>query len=674
MKKLNYIIVTFLLFFLLFTGCVNAEELENETEVEPKSELTYYLKITYDGVDVKGVNSESNSCVADVYSDTIYVEDKIPSGLKFIKFVTTSDGTFNAVSTSTGGACSGEVIDDTNDASVTEGTWNENKTEYTYHGLHYSVEDNTVRCKIKKLQAGGELVIGIVTETPTIDDDQTQEIEHRRDFYNYASVLEGAIRKFSNVVHVFMKDKDVDVYDVEYQYEGEVPAGVAELPIKSSYAENAKVGVASDVPTEDYEFSGWETSDATITNRQFIMPNKKVLLKGSFSQSTAEKYKVTYRITGEMPEEYDIPQEKEYTVNSVVNVDLLQQGDIVNGYKFSGWTTPDVTVSGQNDFIMEAKNVVFTGSFEKIEYKVEYKFIADNTQNSGANSYESVLPENSDKYLPATSTYAPGTKVKVAPNPTIEGYIFSGWSISEDFKMPEEDVVIYGEWIKVTGTFEPKIEKEIVNNKDSYKTGDVVDYKITITNQNEFEIKDVLVKENNPRAKFKNSDNYVVESSNLVTIKSIPAGGKAEIYAAYTVTDDDKNTVHNEAEIRYAAADNGYVLKDREYKASCDFKVGTANVEEKTEDKTEEVVKTDDKTEKKEETEAAGKVENNNEDSTENNVEKDTNDVVVENSKDKLNPKTGDKIYYFVGILGLAVVILVKIRKINKRNRNTKRR
>ena len=69
----------------------------------------------------------------------------------------------------------------------------------------------------------------------------------------------------------------------------------------------------------------------------------------------------------------------------------------------------------------------------------------------------------------------------------------------------------------------------------------------------------VSVKENKIGAKFlepedKNNAEYVVESANLVTIKSIPAKGSVDLYAEYTVTEDDKDTIENEAEILCASS------------------------------------------------------------------------------------------------------------------------
>ncbi|MBQ3407651.1 MAG: hypothetical protein IJH12_00405 [Clostridia bacterium] len=91
---LIFIISTIL---LLFTYRSNAEVLENDVELSPGSKLTYYLNVTYDGIDRNGVES-SDSNTSENYSGYIYVEDKIPDGLEFVGFVTTETGSIGAVS------------------------------------------------------------------------------------------------------------------------------------------------------------------------------------------------------------------------------------------------------------------------------------------------------------------------------------------------------------------------------------------------------------------------------------------------------------------------------------------------------------------------------------------------------------------------------------------------
>ena len=366
------------IFIALFIGKSFATLLDNDVEVKENSELIYYLNVSYDGVDKNGTQS-STTTVSEIKSGTLFIEDKIPDGLEFTGFVTTEDGSIGAVKRSDGTTCSGKVIDDTNEASTTEGVWNGTHTEYTYHGLHYNATTRTVTFQVKNLKAGCELTVGIKTQTPTVDDPTTPEREIRRDFYNFATARERGLTINSNTVHVFMGSEFAALYNVTYEYTGTVPDGAPTAPRTSSYSAGTKVGVASNVEVEGYTFSGWTTTDATISNNSFIMPEGDVVLRGSFTQNPTKK--VTYTLTGTTPSGYVLPGEKEYYPGTIVNLDSLKAGDVFNGYRFLGWTTTDVTISSDRDFTMPSTNVALVGEFEEVTYKVTYQF------------YDGVLPQ-----------------------------------------------------------------------------------------------------------------------------------------------------------------------------------------------------------------------------------------------------------------------------------------
>ena len=89
--------------------------------------------------------------------------------------------------------------------------------------------------------------------------------------------------------------------------------------------------------------------------------------------------------------------------------------------------------------------------------------------------------------LPKEKSYGVGEKVKLEDRPSSNGYTFSGWYAEDNFEMPNEDVVIYGEWAKQTGIFKPLITAEVVDNKE-FRTNDVVTIKTTITNPEDFDL------------------------------------------------------------------------------------------------------------------------------------------------------------------------------------------
>ena len=561
-KRIKY--MAFVSILLLVGGLVflfgnsMAAPLENDVEVETDTELLYYLNVSYDGVDRQGVVSNSTT-TSEVKGGNIYVTDKIPEGLTFKGFVTTGDNSIGAVQRGTTTYCAGYVIDDTMESSST-GEWINNNTEFIYHGLHYNANTREVTFAVKGLKAGCELIVGIKTQTPSsVDDPDTSVVETRRDFYNFATAVEESLTTLSNTVHVYMGSSSATLYNVTYSYTGTIPSGAPSVPSSSSYAENTKVAVASNAILEGYTFSGWTTSNATVTNGSFTMPAGNVTFTGSFTK--LDGYKVTYQISGTTPDGYVVPSEKEYYPGKNVSVDSLKPGNIVGNYRFVGWTTNDVTISDENDFTMPNKNVTITGTFEELKYKVTYAF------------YDNPLPPNSDSLLPSSSYYKPGVTVTLPSVTEPNGYKFLGWYHEDNFKMPEEDITIYGEWKQVSGTFEPTITKEVVNRKDTYQVGETATFKVIVTNTASFAIRDVVVEEKKENAKFISGTGYSVFIDRFAVISNIAAGASVELTVTYEVQSSDAGTIENVVEIVGALADNNYELADKDYTASAQFNV-----------------------------------------------------------------------------------------------------
>ena len=550
MKKYKFIIgIIVLLLIAAIIGYTIADNLENNSEVEPSTELTYYLNVSYDGVDVSGIES-SDSVVTDVQSNIIFVEDKIPLGLEFTGFVETLDGSIGSVKRNNAEvSCLGKVIDDTNE-DTNEGVWNNDHTIYTYHGLHYNASNRTVTFRVNNLHAGCVLTVGIKTNTPsTIDDKSTVNKEKRRDFYNYATIREKIISDASNLVHVFIGSTSESMYTVTYNFASGTPSLVA--PQTTSYAEGQTVGVAPDIYLEGYSFNGWTSEDVTITDGKFVMPNRNITITGSFTATN--QHTVTYSIDGVTPDGYVLPTTKNYYPNSLVYLDSLKVGDIINGYKFLGWSSNDVSIS-YNSFEMPNSNVSIVGRFSPVTYNVNYEFIGN------------VIPPNSDELIPVSSTYSEGDIVVLGSVSDTPGYKFLGWFKEDGFTMPNKNVTVYGEWKRFLGYFEPTISMEILNNRDYYRLNDTISYKITVTNTANYPINNVIIKENNG-AYFINGTGYTIQN-NLATINEIAANSSKIVYAEYKVSSSDSNTYTNDVELISAIASDDYELKDKAYETS----------------------------------------------------------------------------------------------------------
>ena len=544
--------ITLLLLFEVLFGYTFAEILDNGVEVEPSTELTYYLSVKYDGIDVLGRTS-SDSAVAEVNSGVIYVEDKIPEGLTFDGFVTTENGSIGSVERNNPLVpCTGIVINDTSDTG-NSGAWNNNNTEFTYHGLHYDATTRTVSFRVKNLKAGCVLNVGVKTITPaTVDDPNTVQVETRRDFYNYAIAKELLITSFSNVVHAFMGNKNETLYTVTYQYVNGTSANAPALPPTMSYAAGSTVGVAPNVKFDGYNFLGWTSNDVTISNGKFTMPSSNVTITGSFSQTTA--HKVTYSISGTAPDGYVVPLEKNYYPNTYVYLDSLSVGDVFNGYRFLGWTSNDVTIT-DGYFEMPNSNVSIVGTFEPVQYNLSYQFLGD------------VKPDNSESLLPSTTQHSEGASVTLSSISDVSGYKFLGWHSPNTFTMPNKNVVVSGEWQRFNGEFEPSISIEVLDEKSYYRVGDTISYRIAVTNNDYYTINNVIIKENNSNVHFVSDSAYTIQD-NLASIDYIYGYNTVYLYAEYTVTGNDSGSFVNEVELIGALADDDYILKEQDYVAS----------------------------------------------------------------------------------------------------------
>lgn len=516
-----------------------AEVLDNGTRVEENSDLTYYIDVLYDGKDSEAVSS-SDEATANVYSDYIYVEDKLPAGLTFKEFVSSGGNSIGAVKRNDPNtSCSGSVVGG-------------------YDGLSYNPDTNTVSFKVKDLQAGCKLTVGVTTTTPSLGD------KERIDFYNTAYTKENEFSAQSNTVHVFLGKLNSITYQVSYRIEGEVPNNV-EVPTSNTYVAGASVGVASNPMVDGYTFSGWQSNDVEVMNGIFTMPSDNVVFTGTFTKS--KTYEVSYRIEGEKPDIYTIPTTKEYSASSDVFVDSLKKGDIIDGYRFLGWETDDVSLTQDGEditFTMPEKNVELVGRFEKETYTVTYQFQGN------------ILPPNADTLLPEVKSYEPGEVVKLAENPEAAGYRFLGWYANESFEMPNKNIIIYGEWAEQAGMFSPTITQEIINPKEKYEKGDTVEFKITITNPENFQIKDVILEN---KYTLVAGVGYTLMNNHYVKIPSIPANSSIEVYGRYTVEEDNYQKLENVAEIIGAIADNNYVFDtSKDYQSKVEFLVGKINL------------------------------------------------------------------------------------------------
>lgn len=575
-QKLVFKIFVFLLFVFIGTLSYTFSEvtsLKNGDRVAEGSEVTYYLTVKYDGIDRKGVDSTTiakDEELPDVSSGVINITDNLPAGLTFVDFIAPASGD-NIGSVRQDDAtkvCLGGVsytdLKNTNSASIVNST-------------------GKISFKIDSMQAGCQLTIGLKT---TVDDLPSGET--RRDYYNSFTAQEGEQTVVSNTVHLWAGKDGVTMYPVKYQYTGTVPANAPSVPKPSDgsdsfgYVPGATVKVADDVHLDNYIFSGWKTSNVTVaSDGTFTMPTSSVTFTGSFTEKA--KYNVVYQIDGVTPDDYIVPSTKTYYIDNLVTLDTLEVGTEINGYRFLGWTLPSgVTLDSNGQFTMPNKQVTITGKFEEIKYNVSYKFQGE-------------LPPNYEQYIPATHQVAPGKTVTLQPEPSdVTNYEFVGWLKEDGFIMPEEDVVVVGEWVRRIGYFYPEITVSVEPvvcssifsvdpcygrpKEDAYAT-------ITVTNTANYPIKDIIVEVDFMDYWLINET--VDGSENLLSISNLAAAGDANgndkitLKVPFTIPSDAKGKEEYNVEILSAstavtdssAEGYGHILGEADYTAVDDYYV-----------------------------------------------------------------------------------------------------
>ena len=321
-----------------------------------------------------------------------------------------------------------------------------------------------------------------------------------------ASVENGEFKITNDVHFVGSWSK---LYNVTYEYVGEVPADATELPAKESYTAGTAVDVKADATAEGYTFSGWTTDDADVTDGGFTMPAKDVVLKGSF-EKIINYYDVTYKYEGEVPADAPaVPGKETYEEGSNVAVENVPSLD---GYTFIGWETKDVTVT-DGKFTVN-NDVEFVGKWEKIinYYDVTYK-------------YEGEVPADAPA-VPGKETYEEGSNVAVENVPSLDGYTFIGWETKDvtvtDGKFTvNNDVEFVGKWEK---KIIPVEKVEVEKDEFTLTEGDKDKIEVTVTPDDA----------TNKKVTYESSDESIVKVDENGNIEAV---GEGE--ATITVTTED---------------------------------------------------------------------------------------------------------------------------------------
>lgn len=151
-----------------------------------------------------------------------------------------------------------------------------------------------------------------------------------------------------------------DAHKVTYIYNGVVPTGAPAVPVATvDVPFGTSVLVAAAPALSGFTFSGWTTADATIEGGKFTMPDKDVVLVGSFAKNpdsvnpSPTRYTLTYHSNGGTT----YPNER-HVSGTVVALDKVPVKD---GYTFAGWFADEALTEKITSVTMNKNKDVYAG-------------------------------------------------------------------------------------------------------------------------------------------------------------------------------------------------------------------------------------------------------------------------------------------------------------------------
>ena len=301
---------------------------------------------------------------------------------------------------------------------------------------------------------------------------------------------------------------------VSYSYSGNVPIGAPALPVTSSHSYNTAVALADGPLLAGYDFSGWNTSDTTVSDGSLTMPAKGVVFTGSWSSRTDTPYQVEYYQQDISDDDYTLFRTDRLTGTTESEIPLPDTSFV--GFTFkpdAPGSVTSATINGDGSSVLKlyydrnSYNVRFqiTGEPFADEYYLQegcrygtpislpaateytgYSFsgwtaVGDGLDSTDADGY--TVPAHDvtmtgsytihsfpvtysytgdvpgESALPITVTYNYGQVVPLAPDAAAMGYDFSGWSCEDteitdgSFTMPDHAVQLTGSWTARSNTY-----------------------------------------------------------------------------------------------------------------------------------------------------------------------------------------------------------------------------
>lgn len=279
-----------------------------------------------------------------------------------------------------------------------------------------------------------------------------------------------------------------DTYIVKYTYEEPAPENAPKLPDNKSATKGETVTVAATPTLDGYVFDGWYYKGVKydgVTNTSFEMPGGNVLLTGKW---TPIEYTLIFDANGGKFADGKMQHTDSLTVGADINAPANPTKD---GFTFAGWLDDDGTLVTKLPEKMPAASLTYTAKWEKEQtptHTITYYIVkgGDAYQTDSYAEGETMThPEVGEKdgivykgwvdedgnaipdvmgtsditayavvdhvkkykatYIVNGTTYKEyeietGSEITVPDDPSLDGYVFSGWNPSIPQYMPANDM------------------------------------------------------------------------------------------------------------------------------------------------------------------------------------------------------------------------------------------
>ena len=207
-------------------------------------------------------------------------------------------------------------------------------------------------------------------------------------------------------------------YQVKYAYTGTVPAGAPTLPADETHKLHTGVTVAAEPALDGYVFSGWTTTDASVSGGQFKMPGKDVTLTGSWTLRSDLSYTVNYYWNGTTDKVAPSKTVDGQTFNATVTESPIG----VTGYTPVSADSKNLTIgTGTNEInFYYYQNVTLTANGDTVTYDgkehsvsgftgapdgADFSAVTVGAKGTNVGTYPAQFPEGTVGTVDATEKY-----------------------------------------------------------------------------------------------------------------------------------------------------------------------------------------------------------------------------------------------------------------------------